>query len=117
MIVPNLMFRDIARSDRFCRDTIGMTLTMTVSPAREVGWSGDIHGGSLAMLEWDDSQIMLKTVASFTEDLGVFRLHHTPVPSGTIYFQCLRPAPRHPAGLRRPRGYHQGTPTELVRHD
>ena len=41
MNVPNLAVRDIARSVLFYGDTIGMALTMTVSPTREVGWPGE----------------------------------------------------------------------------
>ena len=37
VIVPNLMFRDIAHAVRFYRDTIGMRLPMTVSSARKGG--------------------------------------------------------------------------------
>ena len=91
MIVPNLAVRDIARSVRFYRDTIGMTLTMTVSPEREVGWPGEIEGASFATLEWDDCQLMLQTVASLADELEVFEPDHTPIPSGTIYFRGLHP--------------------------
>ena len=55
--VPNLAVRDAASSVRFCRDTIGMTSTVTVSPTREVGWPSEIDGTSFAMLEWDDCQL------------------------------------------------------------
>ena len=115
MIVPNLAVRDIARSVQFYRDTIGMTLTMTVSPEREVGWPGEIEGASCATLEWDDCQLMLQTVASLADELEVFEPDHTPIPSGTIYFRGL-----HPDTVRDrvvPRGCRQGTTTELVRHD
>ena len=115
MIVPNLAVRDIARSVQFYRDTIGMTLTMTVSPEREVGWPGEIEGASCATLEWDDCQLMLQTVASLADELEVFEPDHTPIPSGNHLLP--RPAPRYRAGPSRPRGCRQGTTTELVRHD
>ena len=91
MIVPNLAVRDIARSVRFYRDTIGMTLTMTVSPTREVGWPGELDGASFATLEWDDCQLMLQTVASLADELTVFEPDHAPMPSRTIYFRGLHP--------------------------
>lgn len=72
MIFPNLMVRDIARSVRYYRDTIGMRLTMTASPARQIRWPGEIDGASFAMLEWNDRQLMLQTVASLAGELDVF---------------------------------------------
>ena len=91
MIVPNLMVRDIARSVTFYRDAMAMTLTMTVSPAREVGWPGETNGASFAMLEWDNSQLMLQTFADLAEEPAVFGPDHTPVPSGSIYSRGLHP--------------------------
>ena len=91
MIVPNLAVRDIARSVRFYRDTIGMRLMMTVSPAREIGWTGEIDGASFSKLEWEDCQLMLQTVASLAEELAAFGPNHTPVPSGTVCFRGLHP--------------------------
>ena len=95
IIVPNLMVSDMARSVRFYRDTIGMTLTMTVSPEREVGWPGEASGAAFAVLEWDGAQLMLQTVESLAGELAVFRSDHAPAPSGTIYFRGL-----HPGSLR-----------------
>ena len=37
MIVPNLMVSDMTRSVRLYRDRLWITLTMTVSPERDVG--------------------------------------------------------------------------------
>ncbi|MDE2823402.1 MAG: VOC family protein [Chloroflexota bacterium] len=91
MIVPNLMVSDMARSVRFYRDTIGMTLTMTVSPEREVGWPGEASGAAFAVLEWDGAQLMLQTVESLAGELAVFAPDHAPAPSGTIYFRGLHP--------------------------
>ena len=91
MIVPNLAVRDIARSARFYRDTIGMTLTMTLSPAREVGRPGEIDSASFPTLEWDDCQLMPQTVTSLVDELAVFEADHTPIPSGTFYFRGLHP--------------------------
>ena len=95
MIVPNLMVSDMARSVRFYRDILGMTLTMTVSPEREVGWPGDASGAAFALLEWDGAQLMLQTVESLAGELSVFAPDHAPAPSGTIYFRGL-----HPGGVR-----------------
>ena len=91
MIVPNLMVSDMARSVRFYRDTLGMTLTMTVSPDRDVGWPGDVGGAAFAVLEWDGAQLMLQTVESLAGELPVFAPEHRPVPSGTIYFRGMHP--------------------------
>ena len=89
MIVPNLMVSDMARSVRFYRDILGMTLTMTVSPEREVGWPGEASGAAFAVLEWDGAQLMLQTVESLAGELAVFAPDHAPAPSGTIYFRGL----------------------------
>ena len=91
MIVPNFMVSDMARSVRFYRDTLGMTLTMTVSPDREVGWPGDVGGAAFAVLEWDGAKLMLQTVESLAGELPVFGAEHRPVPSGTIYFRGMHP--------------------------
>ena len=91
MIVPNLMVSDMARSVRFYRDILGMTLTMTVSPEREVGWPGEEGGAAFAVLEWEGAQLMLQTVGSLAGELAVFAPDHTPTPSGTIYFRGLHP--------------------------
>ena len=92
MIVPNLMVSDMARSVRFYRDTLGMTLTTTVSPDRDVGWPGDVGGAAFAVLEWDGAQLMLQTVESLAGELSVFPPDHRPVPSGTIYFRGMHPS-------------------------
>ena len=91
MIVPNLMVSDMARSVRFYRDILGMTLTMTVSPEREVGWPGEAGGAAFAVLEWDGAQLMLQTVDSLAGELAVFAPDHALAPSGTIYFRGLHP--------------------------
>ena len=91
MIVPNLMVSDMARSVRFYRDTLGMTLIMTVSPEREVGWPGEASGAAFSVLEWDGAQLMLQTVESLAGELAVFAPDHAPVASGTIYFRGLHP--------------------------
>ena len=91
MIVPNLMVSDMTRSVRFDRDTPGMTLTMTVSLERDVGWPGDVGGAAFAVLEWDGAQLMRQTVPSLAGELPVFAFDHTPTPSGTIYFCGLHP--------------------------
>ena len=91
MIVPNLMVSDMARSVRFYRDTLGMTLIMTVSPEREVGWPGEASGAAFSVLEWDGAQLMLQTVESLAGELAVFAPDHAPAPSGTIYFRGLHP--------------------------
>ena len=95
MIVPNLMVSDMVRSVRFYRDILGMTLTMTVSPEREVGWPGDKSDAAFAVLEWDGAQLMLQTVESLTGELAVFAPDHAPAPSGTIYFRRLHPGSVH----------------------
>ena len=51
-----------------------MTLTMILPSAREVGWSGETDGASFTMLEWDDSQLMVQTVASL---VGYSNQHRT----------------------------------------
>ena len=91
MIVASLMVSDMARSVRFYRDILGMTLTMTVSPEREVGWPGEPSGATFAVLEWDEAQLMLQTVESLAGELAVFAPDHVPAPSGTIYFRGLHP--------------------------
>ena len=91
MIVPNLMVSEMDRSIRFYRDTLGMTLAMTVSPGREVEWPGDGKGAAFALLEWEGAQLMLQTVASLSAELPVFRAGQAPAPSGTIYFRGLHP--------------------------
>lgn len=92
MIVPNLMVRDVGRSIRFYRDTLGMSLAMTVSPDREVGWPGDGEGAAFALLEWEGAQLMLQTAASLSAELpAAFEADPTPAPSGTIYFRGLHP--------------------------
>ena len=91
MIVPNLMVRDMDRSTRFYRDTVGMTLTMTVSPDREVRWPGDAEGAAFALLEWEGGQLMLQTVASLAADLPVFEAGRPPAFTGTIYFRGMHP--------------------------
>ena len=102
MIVQNMMFRDIDRQDRSCRDTNGMTLTMTVSPLQWVGWSGATHGGPFVMVERDDRQIMFKTVASLIKNLDVFTPHNTPLPSESIYIRRLQPFTPIPCGTASP---------------
>ena len=92
MIVPNLMVSDMARSVRFYRDTLGMTLTMTVSPERDVGWPGDVGGAAFAVLEWDGAQLMLQTVESLAGELSVSAAGRGPAPSGTIYFRGMHPS-------------------------
>ena len=91
MIVPNLMVSDMGRSVRFYRDTLGMTLTMTVSPGRAVGWPGEGSGAAFAVLEWGGGQLMLQTATSLADDLPVFAADQIPSPSGTIYFRGLHP--------------------------
>ena len=73
MIVPNLLVTDMARSFQYYRDILGMTLTMTVSPEREVGWPGEASGAAFAMLEWDWAQLMLQTVESLAGSLRCSR--------------------------------------------
>ena len=80
MIVPNLMVSDMGRSERFYRDTLGMTLTMTVSPERDVGWPGDASESAFAVLECDGAQLMLQTVTSLAGELPVFEPDHIPIP-------------------------------------
>ena len=87
MIVPKLMVSDMARSVRFYRDTIGMT----VSPEREVGWPGEASGAASAVLEWDGAQLMPQTVESLAGELAVFAPDHAPAPCGTIHFHGLHP--------------------------
>ena len=48
MIVPNLMVSDMGRTVRFYRDILGMTLTMKVSPERDIGWPGETSGAAFA---------------------------------------------------------------------
>ena len=94
MIVPNLMVSDMGRSLRFYRDTLGMTLAMTVSPSREVEWPGDGEGAAFALLEWEGAQLMLQTAASLSAELPVFGAggaDPAPAPSGTIYFRGFHP--------------------------
>ena len=91
MIIPNLMVSDVGRSVRFYRDTLGMTLTMTVSSRREVGWPGELLGAAFAVLEWGGGQLMLQSVASFADELPVFAPDRAPAPSGTVYFRGLHP--------------------------
>ena len=91
MIVPNLMVRDMARSVAFYRDTLGITLTMTVSPDRKVGWPAEAGTAAFAVLKWDGGQLMLQTVASLAGELPVFAADQGPTPSGTIYFRGLHP--------------------------
>ena len=86
MIAPNLIVRDMARSARFYRDILGMTLTMTVSPEREVGWPGEARGAAFAMLEWDGARLMLQTVESLAGEPAVFAPDHAPALSGTVHF-------------------------------
>ena len=78
MIVPNLTVRDIANYVRFYRETLGMKMTMAVSPTREVGWPGEPDRAAFAMLEWDGSQLLLQTVASMAEELPLFESEHAP---------------------------------------
>ena len=85
------MVSDMARSVRFHRDILGMTLIMTVSPEREVGWPGEPTGAAFAVLEWDGAQLMLQTVESLSGELSVFAPDHAPAPSATIYFRGLHP--------------------------
>ena len=91
VIVPNLMVSDMARSVRFYRDILGMTLTMTVSPERAVGWPGEASDAAFAVLEWSGAQLMLQTVESLAGELAEFAPDHAPAPSGTIYFRGLHP--------------------------
>ena len=114
MIVPNLMVSDMARSVRFYRDTIGMT----VSPEREVGWPGEASGAAFAVLEWDGAQLMLQTVESLAGELAVFAPDHAPEPSGTIYFHGLHPGSvLERAGSRSRGGHREGTGAGLVWND
>lgn len=53
MIVPNLMVQDMDRSVRFSRDTLGMSLDMTVTPDEKVEWPGEAAGVAFAVLGWD----------------------------------------------------------------
>ena len=92
MIVPNLMASDMGRSERFYRDTLGVTLTMTVSPERDVGWPGDASEAAFAVLECDGAQLILQTVTRLADELPVFDPDHTPTPSGTIYLRGLHPS-------------------------
>lgn len=85
------MVRYIARSVRFYRDTIGMTLTMTMSPPREASWLGETDDASFTTLAWYDCQFMFQTVASLAEELAEFDPDHTTLPSGTVYFHGLQP--------------------------
>ena len=91
MIVPWLAVRDIARSVRYDRATIGMRLTMTVSSAREAGWFGKIDGTSFATLELYDCHFLLPPVEIVAKELAASGLNHTLVPSGTVYFRNLHP--------------------------
>ena len=94
MIVPNLMVTDMRRSIAFYRDTLGMKLTMTVSPNRDVKMDDDTGDGAeaaFATLEWRGDQIMLQTVASLAEDVPAFAPDQEPSPGGTIYIRGFHP--------------------------
>jgi len=91
VIIPNLMVTDMCHSITFYRDILGMTLTMAISPQREMLSDNDGNGVAFAILEWEDSQLMLQTVASLSEELPVFDATQRPTPSGTIYFRGLNP--------------------------
>lgn len=91
MIVPNLMVSDLKRSLAFYRDVLGMTVTMIISPEREMQTDGDGEGAAFAALEWDGAQLMLQTATSLSDELPVFRPDQTPVPAGTVYFRGLHP--------------------------
>ena len=93
MIGPDFMVSDMARSVRYYRDTLGMTLTMTVSPERDIGWPGDAGAAAFAVLEWDGVHLMLETVSSLAGELPVDAFDHRSSPSGTISsVDCTRPA-------------------------
>ena len=115
MIVPNLIVSDMACSVRFCRDILGMTPTMTVSPEREVDWPGEASGAAFAVLEGDGAQLMLQTVEGLVGELAVFAPDHAPAPSGTIYFRGA--APGECAGPRGRGGCREGAGEELVWDD
>ena len=71
-------------------DTLGTTLTVTVSPERDVGWPGEESEAAFAALEWDGDQLILHRVARLAGELLVFDPEHTPAPTGTIYFRFLQ---------------------------
>ncbi len=93
MIIPNLMVTDIARSIAFYRDVLGMKVSMTVMPNREVhtGPDSDGAGAAFATLEWQGSQLMLQTVASLAADVPSFSAEQQPTPGGTVYVRGLHP--------------------------
>ena len=43
------------------------------------------------MLEWEEAQLILQTVASLSSELPMFAPEHALTPSGTIYFRGLYP--------------------------
>ncbi len=91
MIIPNLMITDMPRSIAFYRDLLGMNVTMMISAERKMLASTQERNAVFATLEWQESQLMLQTVASLSSELSQFSPDATPYPSGTIYFRTMHP--------------------------
>ena len=115
IIKPNLMVRAIASPSGSTANTIGKTLRMIVSSAREVGWPGKISGLSFATLEGDQCRRMLLTVASVA-DVAKCGLDRTDLPSHPEQSNSAASTPI-PRTVASPRGSRHGIPTEQVRHD
>ena len=89
MIIPNLAVASLGTSVEFYSRVLGMNVVFIVGPNREA--TDDPNNGVFAILERDESQLMLQTRDSLASELPAFSSGDPTRPSIAVYFRGVDP--------------------------